>query len=194
MKYLKEKDNLITGMISTLREETSEEAAEYQRHGVTSAGMRLMWQILSAAAPQLPLLILGRLHLCSLFTVQCWGHEVNNGNNHTMICRVQRCEAIIAAASVPGAGLRPTEVCPSHGGSHLPAAAPRLSAAGKQKSVECSNVVSRYYLFNIYLFQQIYQNCIRMSVKDEFVLRMTVLIEVIQKFRQIFAFAEAVIF
>ena len=40
MKYLKEKDNLITGMISTLREETSEEAAEYQRHGVTSAGMK----------------------------------------------------------------------------------------------------------------------------------------------------------
>ena len=104
-------------MISTLTEENREEAAEYQRHGVTSAGMRLMWQILSAAAPQLPLLILGRLHLCSLFTVQCWGHEVNNGNNHTMICRVQRCEAIIAAASVPGAGLRPTEVCPSHGGS-----------------------------------------------------------------------------
>ena len=76
----------------------------------------------------------------------------------------------------------------------MPVAAPRLSAAGKQKSVECSNAVSRYYLFNIYLFQQIYQNCMRMSVKDEFVLRMTVLIEIIQKFRQIFAFADAVIF
>ena len=67
MKYLKKKDNLGRGMIFTLTEDNSEEAAEYQRHGVTLAGMRLVGQILSAAAPHLTLIILERLHLCSQF-------------------------------------------------------------------------------------------------------------------------------
>ena len=42
MEYIKKKRIILKRMISTLTEENGEEAAEYQRHGVTSAGMRLM--------------------------------------------------------------------------------------------------------------------------------------------------------
>ena len=73
-------------MIYTLTEENREEAAEYQRHGVTLAGMRLVGQILSAAAPHLTLIILERLHLCSQFSVEVT--RLIMFNNHTMICRV----------------------------------------------------------------------------------------------------------
>ena len=75
-------------MIYTLTEENREEAAEYQRHGVTLAGMRLVGQILSAAAPHLTLIILERLNLChcSQFSVEVT--RLIMFNNHTMICRV----------------------------------------------------------------------------------------------------------